>query len=99
MDIKNATLIQRHMTAAYGWIPEISDILAEPCHKRIWAWWHALAYFNERDYYTRLEDAPPGREVVHVMSDDKCEYYAWRRGMYVKYQEMTEEECRKIYGD
>ncbi|MGF9711605.1 hypothetical protein [Paenibacillus naphthalenovorans] len=98
IDREMAELVQRHMAEAYGWKPELSELLREPRYKRVWSWWTAAAYFGD-GVYMRLEDAPAGLEVVSVMDGVSMRMYVRNKwGEYELYQETTEDVCKAIYG-
>lgn len=68
--------------------------------QRVWKWWRETAEFGlEPNWYTRIEDAPensPDGSRVNVMNETRTEYER-RLGKWEKVQEITAEDCKRIY--
>lgn len=69
--------------------------------QRVWTWWRETAIFKlEHNWFTSLEDAPwdafEGTQIS-VMNEIRTDY-EMRNGMWTKVQEISEEDCRRIYG-
>lgn len=96
-DTECATLIQKYAIYSKERILTLEEILAQPRHKRVWAWWQALAHYQTNHYYKHLEDAPDGISMIHVMGKTS-KMYEWKKG-YEFVQEMTLEDCKVIYGE
>ena len=97
-----AKLIQRHMLDAYGWEATLEELLDEPLHKHVWAWWRALAYYQVDHHYFDLSDVvdpTDGLEVV-VISDKSRDCYVFRKGRWrlEELRTILKSDMKAIYG-
>ncbi|NHN34639.1 hypothetical protein [Paenibacillus agricola] len=69
--------------------------------QRVWTWWKETATFKlEPNWYTSIADAPmdaPDGTKISVMDEVRTDYDR-RGGKWDKVQEITEEDCKRIYG-
>ena len=68
--------------------------------QRVWTWWKETAEFRlEPNWYKSLEEAPedaPDGTRISVMGDVRTDYEK-RQGTWNILQEITEEDCERIY--
>ncbi|WP_134698776.1 hypothetical protein [Ammoniphilus sp. YIM 78166] len=70
--------------------------------ERVWMYWRETAEFKlEPGWYTCIDDAPKdvqdGTRII-VMGNVRTDYER-REGKWDKMQEITEEDCKMIYGE
>ncbi|MDB5054029.1 MAG: hypothetical protein JWM44_2079 [Bacilli bacterium] len=90
-----AELIQRHLRDAVNRELTLEEIFERPYHRRVWAWWEALAFYKLQDHYKRLEDAPDGLSTITIIGKTAL-MYQWK-GKYVFLQEITRKDAEKFY--
>ncbi|QGQ97040.1 hypothetical protein EHS13_20195 [Paenibacillus psychroresistens] len=63
----------------------------------VWGWWRALAFYNMRDHYERLEDVPEGMLEFTIQTKHLNTRYYLSMGNQIT-QVIDVETCKKFYG-
>jgi hypothetical protein len=91
-------ILLRYYQSKYNWTPE--DIPSWPRHKVIWEHWRAKAHFHLSNFYESVDELPDAPEgTMYTVMDKVYENYKRVNGQWVYIQNITEEDCKAIYGE